>query len=74
MSVRNMRATLETRRGARNKNTDRQLMATHHGETCGLFVADGSFMPASWDALISSLKKFSADFMAKRRQPKLQNR
>jgi len=74
MGLRNMRATQETRRGAGDKNMMLKFITTLHCETCGLFVEDGSFRPASWDALINSLDKFSADFMAERRQPKLQKR
>lgn len=66
MGLRNMRATQETRRGAGDKNMMLKFITTLHCETCGLFVEDGSFRPASWDALINSLDKFSADFMAER--------
>src|SRR5450759_25267 len=72
MGLRNMRTTQESRRGAGNKNREREFIATHHCETCGLFVEDRSFRPASWDDLINSLGRFSTDFMAERRQPKLQ--
>lgn len=69
-----MRATQETRCGAGDKNMTLKFIAVLHCETCSLFVEERSFRPASWNALISSLDKFSADFMAERRQPKLQKR
>ena len=69
--LRNMRATQVMRKGA---GRDRDLTITHHCETCGLFVENEAFRKASWDELINSLNKFSADFMTERKQPKLQNR
>lgn len=69
--MRNMRAKQETRKGA---GADREIIVTHQCETCGLFVENESSRKASWDVLINSLNKFSADFMAERKQPKLQNR
>src|SRR3990172_1641357 len=66
MGLRNMRATHETRKGA---GLDREIIVTHHCETCGLFVENESSRKASWDVLINSLKKFSTDFMTERKQP-----
>lgn len=63
--LRNMRETQTTR------EMDRDIIISYHCETCGLFVEDGSFRPASWDALINSLDKFSADFIAERRKGRL---
>ena len=64
MGLRNMRMTQETRRGAGNKNMDREFIVTYHCESCGLFVVDEALRPAPWNDLINSLDKFSADFMA----------
>ena len=69
--MRNMRATQETGKGA---GMDREIIVTHHCETCGLFVENESSRKASWDVLINSLNKFSSDFMTERKQPKQQNR
>jgi hypothetical protein len=35
--------------GTGNKNMDREFIVTYHYETCGLFLEDGSFIPASND-------------------------
>jgi len=71
MGLRNMRATQETGKGA---GVDREIIVTHHCETCGLFVENEASRKASWDVLINSLNKFSSDFMTERKQPKQQNR
>jgi hypothetical protein len=74
MGLRNMRATQGTRHGAGYMQFDWEFIMIYHCESCGLFVEDESFRTASWDELINSLDKFSADFIAERKQPKLQNR
>ncbi len=71
MALQNMRAMEETKCRAGKKNRSREFIVAYHCETCGLFVKDEYSCPASWDHLISSLDKFSADFMAERKQPKL---
>ncbi len=71
MGLRNMRAKQEMRKGA---GMDRDIIVTHHCATCGLFVESNAFRKASWNELINSLNKFSADFMTERKQPKQKNR
>lgn len=74
MAYRNMRAMQEKRILADKKRTVTEIIKTYHCETCGLFVKDEYSGPVSWDHLISSLDKFSTDFMAERKQPKIQTR
>ena len=71
MGLRNMRAIETTRKSA---GMDREIIITHHCETCGSFVENETVRPPSWDELINNLVKFSAEFLAERNQPKLQNR
>ena len=71
MGLRNMRAMQTTRKSA---GMNRESIITHHCETCGFFVENETVRPLSWDELINSLGKFSAEFMTERKQPKLQNR
>ena len=66
MGLRNMRATQTTR------EMDRAIIIAHHCEACGLFVGNKTVQRPSWDELINSLDKFSDDFMAERKQPRLQ--
>ncbi len=69
--MRNMRAIQTMRKGA---GMDKEIILTHHCEICGLFVENETVRRPSWDDLINSLGKFSADFMTERNQPKLQNK
>jgi len=71
MGLRNMRAMQAKRKSA---GMDREIIITHHCETCGVFVENETVRPSSWDELVNSLDKFSAEFMAERNQPKLRNR
>ena len=57
MDLRNMRAMQTTRKGA---GMDKENIA-HHCEICGLFVENEAVRRPSWDGLINSLGKFSAD-------------
>lgn len=61
-----MRATQTTR------EMDWEITIAHHCEACGLFVGNETVRLPSWDELINSLDKFSADFMTERKQPRLQ--
>jgi len=68
--MRNMRTTQETRKGA---GVDREIIVTHHGETCGLLVENETVRPPTWGELINSLNKFSADFMTEREHPRVRS-
>jgi hypothetical protein len=46
---------------------DREIIIAHHCEACGLFVGNETVRPPSWDELIDSRDKFSADFMTERK-------
>ncbi len=68
--LRNMRAIRTTK----SAGMDREIIITHHCETCGFFVENETVRPSSWDELINSLDKFSAEFLVERNQPKLRDR